>query len=143
MADVQINDKLFIPESCLQFQASRSSGPGGQHVNKLNTRITLIFDLPNCPTLSDAHKQRLVKALAAWADREGRLHIASQRYRSQQANRQDALERLKTQMALALRPRLKRRKTAIPARAVEQRLERKKRHATIKKLRMPIKQDKE
>ena len=53
MADLYINESLSIPETCLLVQVSRSSGPGGQNVNKLNTRITLVCDLPNCPTLTD------------------------------------------------------------------------------------------
>ncbi|HDS84840.1 MAG TPA: aminoacyl-tRNA hydrolase [Phycisphaerales bacterium] len=141
MTDVQINDKLTIPQSCLDFQTSRSSGPGGQNVNKLNTRVTLIFDLLHCPTLSDFQRTRLRKKFASRIDRDGRLHLSSQRYRSQHANRQDALERFKALIAEALKPRPKRRKTTVPAKAIRQRLEQKKRRSAIKRLRDPVDYD--
>jgi ribosome-associated protein len=70
MADLQVNDRLSIPEICLHYSSSRSSGPGGQNVNKLNTRITLVFDLTECPTLTDDQKHRLLKKLAPYADKK-------------------------------------------------------------------------
>lgn len=138
MADIIINDTLTIPETCLRLSPSRSSGPGGQNVNKLNTRITLVFDLPNCPTLTDEQKQRLLKKLSTYADKEGCLHISSQRHRSQYANRLDATERLTSLVAQAIKPPVKRRKTAVPKGAIRKRLELKKRRSAIKRRRLPV-----
>lgn len=141
MTDIQINDKLAIPDACLHFHSSRSSGPGGQNVNKLNTRITLVVDLPNCPTLTDEQRRRLRRKLASRIDKDGRLHITAQRFRSQHANRQDALDRLATLMADALKPTVHRRKTAIPKKAIQKRLELKKRRSITKRLRGTVDRD--
>lgn len=135
MADLQVNDSLSIPEICLHYSSSRSSGPGGQNVNKLNTRITLVFDLTECPTLTDDQKHRLLKKLAPYADKEGRIHISSQRHRSQHANRLDAGQRLAALIALAVKTTKKRRKTAIPKSAIRKRLVSKRQRSEIKQQR--------
>ena len=62
---IEITDDIFISEDELVFKASRSSGPGGQNVNKVNTRITLFFDVAGCEVLSDIQKQRILTRLAA------------------------------------------------------------------------------
>lgn len=141
MADLYINESLSIPETCLLVQVSRSSGPGGQNVNKLNTRITLVCDLPNCPTLTDEQKQRLLKKLSTYADKGGCLHISSQRHRSQHANRLDAMERLAVLIAEAVKPPVKRRKTAIPRAAIRKRLEQKKQRSATKRQRFSVDDD--
>ncbi len=143
MMDVQINGNLVIPESCLRFQTSRSSGPGGQNVNKLNTRVTVIFDPASCPTLTGAQKQRLFKRLASRIDKDGCLRISSQRYRRQHANRQDALDRLEGLIAQAVKPPVKRLRTAVPNSAIRKRLEQKKQRSQIKRLRSKRDLDKE
>lgn len=143
MMDVQINGNLVIPESCLRFQTSRSSGPGGQNVNKLNTRVTVIFDPASCPTLTGVQKQRLFKKLASRIDKDGCLRISSQRYRRQHANRQDALDRLEGLIAQAVKPPVKRRRTAVPNSAIRKRLEQKKQRSQIKRLRSKRDLDKE
>lgn len=137
MPDLCVNDKLFIPELYLRFQSSRSSGPGGQNVNKLNTRMTVVLDVANCSILTDIQKQRILKKLSGYADKDGCLHISSQRHRSQHANRLDALERLSVLLAQAVKPPVKRRKTAVPKRAVEKRLGDKKKRSMLKKQRLP------
>ena len=135
MTDLFVNDKLSIPEMYLHFQSSRSSGPGGQNVNKLNTRMTVV-DVPSCPALTDSQKQRILKKLSSYADKDGGLHISSQRHRSQHANRLDALERLSALVAQAIKPPVKRRKTAVPRAAIRKRLEQKKKRSSIKKQRL-------
>lgn len=135
MSDLEVNDKLDIPETCLRVMASRSSGPGGQNVNKLNTRITLVFDLPNCPTLTDEQKGRLLKKLSGYADKEGCLQVSSQRYRSQHANRADAEARLAGLIAHAIKPAVKRRKTTVPRAAIRKRLQIKRQRSETKRLR--------
>lgn len=143
MAVVHIDGKRVIPENCLRFQTSRSSGPGGQNVNKLNTRVTVIFDPASCPTLTGVQKQRLFKKLASRIDKDGCLRISSQRYRRQHANRQDALDRLTALVADAVKPPVKRRRTAVPNSAIRKRLEQKKRRSQAKRLRSKPDIDKE
>lgn len=135
MSDIVINNAITIPGDCVRMTASRSSGPGGQNVNKLNTRVTVIVDVPHCPVLSDEQKQRIAARLAAYADSDGCLHVSSQRHRSQHANRLDAVERLAAMIDRAIVPPVKRRKTRTPYAAVQRRLESKKRRSTIKKFR--------
>ncbi|MCU0918492.1 MAG: hypothetical protein MUC88_28625, partial [Planctomycetes bacterium] len=76
-----------IPENELVITASRSSGPGGQNVNKLNTRVIVLFDVTGSPSLSNEQKQEVLSRLATRIDKRGVLHVASQAYRSQEANR--------------------------------------------------------
>ncbi len=133
--DLQVTPAVRIPGAELAWRFSRSSGPGGQNVNKLNTRITLVFDLPGCPTLSDAQKERILKKLDTYADKDGNLHISSQQYRSQHANRHDAAKRLAVLIAEALKTHPKRRKTAVPRAAIRKRLEMKRKRAEIKRQR--------
>jgi len=135
VTDLYINEKLVIPELYLRFQSSRSSGPGGQNVNKLNTRITVILDVAHCPALTGSQKMRILKKLSAYADKDGGLHISSQRHRSQHANRLDATERLTVLVAQAVKPPVKRRKTAVPRAAIRKRLEQKKKRSSIKQQR--------
>ncbi len=124
-----------IPESELVFQASRSSGPGGQNVNKLNTRIVALFRVADSTSLSDEQKQRILNKLATRIDKEGVLHVVSQQYRSQEANRRAAVARLQELVAEALKPRPVRKKTSAPAGARERRLQEKKQRSTRKRQR--------
>jgi len=132
---IEITDKIAIGRDELVFRASRSSGPGGQNVNKLNTRITVWFDVANCPSLSAAQKRRILKSLATRADKQGKIHVASQRHRSQKANRDATVERLAELLRGALAKRPVRRKTAVPYAARQRRLEDKKRRSILKKQR--------
>jgi len=80
-----------IPESELVFKASRSGGPGGQNVNKLNTRVTVLFHVAGSPSLSDEQKQQVRTRLARRIDSRGVLHVTAQTHRSQEANRRSAV----------------------------------------------------
>ena len=123
---------VLIPESELVFQASRSSGPGGQNVNKLNTRIVALFHVLGSTTLSDEQKRQVLSRLATRIDKEGVLHVASQKYRSQEANRRAAVERLQELVQEALKPRPVRKKTRVPAGVRERRLKDKKQRSELK-----------
>jgi len=68
---IEITDNISIREDELIFKASRSAGPGGQNVNKVNTRITLFFDVPNCESFSDVQKSRILSRLATRAYKNG------------------------------------------------------------------------
>ena len=138
MKDLYINPKLTIPSDYLNISTSRSSGPGGQHVNKLNTRVSIFFDIPNCLCLDEDQKHTLLTTLKNRIDHQGVLQVSSQQYRSQTANRNAALERLAELIAIALKPKRKRKKTQIPKRAVRKRLEDKNVRSMTKKLRSRI-----
>jgi ribosome-associated protein len=90
---MRIDDRLSIPEEELTFVTSRSSGPGGQNVNKLETRVTVRFDLAS-PGLDDEQRTRLRERLASRVSRAGVLQVTSQRHRTQAANRDAAVARL-------------------------------------------------
>ncbi|MBM4024174.1 MAG: aminoacyl-tRNA hydrolase [Planctomycetes bacterium] len=125
----------LIPEDELVYRTSRSSGPGGQNVNKLNTRVTVLFDVAGSPSLSDEQKLQIRSRLATRLDKNGVLHVASQKHRSQEANRRTAVERLQQLVAEALRPVPVRKKTKTPAAARERRLREKKQRSERKQQR--------
>ncbi len=123
---------VLIPENELVFQASRSSGPGGQNVNKLNTRIVVRFSVRGSTSLSDEQKRQLLSRLTSRIDKEGVLHVASQRHRSQEANRRAAVERLQELVHEALKSKPVRKKTKVSAGARERRLKDKKQRSVLK-----------
>ena len=134
-AKIEINTGVFIRDDELIFRASRSSGPGGQNVNKLNTRITLFFDMKNCRSLSDEQKIMISRRLSSRIDKDGFLRIVSQKHRSQNANRIAAIERLQELLADALKEKPKRKKTKVPYSAINRRLKQKRNRSLKKQLR--------
>ena len=110
-------------------------GRGGQNVNKVNTRITLFFDVANCDSFSDVQKRRILSRLATRADKNGILRVVSQRFRTQSANRRAAVERLQQLLADALKTRPVRKKTRIPYAAKKRRLEQKRQRSQLKQRR--------
>jgi len=127
MAILDITQDVAIPEDELTFQASRSSGPGGQHVNKVSSRVTLHFDIASSPSLSDEQKQRLLTQLATRVNRNGILRVVSQQHRSQLANRDAAKARFATLLQEALTSETPRTPTR-PSRRVKQRRREEKQH---------------
>lgn len=132
---VQIDDNTVIGDDELVFKASRSSGPGGQNVNKVNTRIMLLFDVAGSPSLSERQKQRIGRKLATRIDKRGVLRVVSQKGRTQEANRKAAAERLVQLLAEALKRRAVRKETKVPVGAREQRLKEKKQRGALKQQR--------
>ena len=128
-----INDNLQIPLSEIHYRFSTSSGPGGQHANKASTRVTLLFDVANSPSLTDNNRQILLKRLASYMDKDGVLQIHVQESRSQHKNREIANNRLRHLLATALIRRKKRRTTRPSKEAVRKRLEAKKKRSQRKK----------
>jgi len=117
----------------LRYQTSRSSGPGGQNVNKVETRVTLLFDLDSTPDLTDDQKARVRERLATRINKEGVLRVVSQRHRTQNANRQAATERFALLLAGALTTAPPRRKTKPSRTAKRRRLEGKRRRSRLKR----------
>jgi ribosome-associated protein len=132
---IPINDNLSIPESEISFAASRSGGPGGQNVNKVSSRVTLSFDVVRSSALSEEQKKSILRTLATRINKDGILRIVSQRTRSQEMNREDALERFSELLRIALTPKRLRIKTRVPGAAKERRLEDKRKRTVTKQAR--------
>lgn len=132
---IHIDEELAIPAGELRFETSPSSGPGGQHANKTETRVTAIFDIEASRVLSDDQRARLRDALSSRLTQAGELRISAQSHRSQKANREEAIERLADTLRDALEPEPERKPTKPPKRAKRKRLEEKKQQAEKKRLR--------
>ena len=135
---VRITEAVSIPLSELRFRFACSGGPGGQHVNRSATQVELLFDVAGSPSLDEAQRQRVLEKLKSHIDKEGTLHLVSQRFRSQLRNREEVVERFQMLMREALRvPR--RRLPTCPTRASqERRLKEKRRRSEIKKGRQRV-----
>ncbi len=129
---IEITDDIGIEDSELSFTATRSSGPGGQHVNKVSTRITLRFDLAATTRFDAAQKELIRQRLATRISKQGILWVTSQRHRSQSANRDAAVERFVDLLRGALEVDPERRKSRTPARVHRKRLDSKRHRARIK-----------
>ena len=130
---IRITDQLSIPEDELRFTASRSRGPGGQHLNKTSTRVTLRFDLANSPSLSPEQKKLLRERLPTRISKQGVLRVVSQKTRSQAANRKAALERFVELLQQSLELRPKRKPVKMPSSAREKRIAGKKHRGHLKR----------
>jgi ribosome-associated protein len=128
-----INDQLAIPLRELEFRFSQSSGPGGQHVNKSSTQVTLLFDVAQSPSLDETTRARLLEKLASRLTKEGVLQISVQESRSQHQNREAAVARFQAVLSAALRRPKARRKTKPSRGVVEKRLETKRRRGLRKR----------
>lgn len=138
---LRVNDELAIPRAEIQYRATRSGGPGGQHVNTSSTRIELEFDVPGSPSLSETQRARIMERLATRIDGSGILRLSSSGSRSQHQNREDVTERLVRLLAEALRERKTRKRTKVPRAVKEARLQAKKKRAGVKKNRGPVAPD--
>ncbi len=132
---VAITDEIEIDDDELRFSASRSSGPGGQNVNKVSTRVTLRWDLEGSGALSAEQKARVRERLPTRISREGVLWVNAQRERRQSANRRLATERFVELLQQALEVPEARRPTKMPRRARRRRLEDKRRRSRLKRQR--------
>ncbi|MCP4655995.1 MAG: aminoacyl-tRNA hydrolase [bacterium] len=130
---ILISDEAAIDDGELTFTSSRSAGPGGQHVNKVNTRVTLRFDVLDSPALSPEQKERILERLPTRISKSGILSVSSQRHRSQAANREAALERFIALLRDALEIQPERRPTRIPRRAIRRRRADKRHRARVKR----------
>lgn len=124
---------LRIPLTELEYRASRSGGPGGQHVNTSSTRVEVWWDVASSPSLSDEHRARLLSRLASRLDSSGRLRLVASGSRSQLRNREEVTARLREIVAEAIRVPKRRRPTRPTKAAKAARLEAKRRRASIKR----------
>ncbi len=131
----RINDEVTIGEDELRFEFARSSGPGGQNVNKVETKVTLLFDVRNSPSLSDERRTLVEERLSSRITKHGVLRITSQRHRTREANRRATVERFVDLLADALEEGEPRVSTKVPAAKRRRRLEDKKRRSRVKALR--------
>ena len=133
-----VNEQLSIPRAELEYRATRSGGPGGQHVNTSSTKIELTWDLGASPSVTDEQRAAIAAKLQNRIDERGVLRLTSSSSRSQHQNREDVTERLAKLLADALRPRKARKKTKVPRSVKEARLKSKKKRSETKRNRRDV-----
>lgn len=132
---LQITPSLQIDERELQFDYVRASGPGGQNVNKVATAVQLRFDVVHSHSLAPDIKGRLIRLAGKRVNADGILIIEAKRFRTQEANREDAIQKFVGLIHRSLLPPKLRRKTRPTAASREKRLQEKKQRGETKKIR--------
>ncbi len=135
---ISITPSIAIDEAEVQFQFVTASGPGGQNVNRVATAAHLRFDAASSPSLTDEVRQRLASVAGRRMTGDGVLIIKAQRFRSQEQNREDAINRLVALLQKAAETPRRRRATRPTRASEERRLESKKRRSKTKRLRAPV-----
>jgi ribosome-associated protein len=130
-----VSDRMEIPDGELEFATSRSSGPGGQNVNKVSTRVTLLWNVDTSPSISGEQRALVRERLAGRISREGVLRVSSQRHRTQLANREAAIARFAELVAEALSEAPRRIPVRVPHSVDQKRLEEKRRRSRLKRTR--------
>ncbi|MDE3056442.1 MAG: aminoacyl-tRNA hydrolase [Bacteroidota bacterium] len=132
---IRINDRIVIPLSEIQFRFSRSGGPGGQNVNRVSSRVELLFDLAVAMSLDADTKRLLLQNLKNKIDSKGMLRVVAQESRSQWKNRETAIEKFSELLKRASRKK-KERKATVPGESSHQRrVDEKKKRSVVKALR--------
>lgn len=135
---IHITRTITIDESQIKEDFIRASGPGGQNVNKVATAVQLRFDMANSPSLPDDVRERLISLAGRRITEDGILIIEARRFRTQEKNRKDAMDRLVELIRNAAQKPKIRRKTRSTLASKMRRLENKRRHAETKRMRGPV-----
>jgi len=135
---IRVTETILLDESEIRERFLRSSGPGGQNVNKVATAVQLRFDVRNSRSLPDDVRERLVRLAGRRMTGEGALVIEARRFRTQERNRQDARDRLIALVRKAAEALAPRRKTRPPGESRKRRLESKRRRSEFKKTRRRV-----
>ena len=138
---IRVTDSISLSEREIEVQFIRAPGPGGQNVNKVASAVQLRFDAKSCPALSEAVFARLGSLAGSRMTQQGVIVLSASRFRSQERNRQDALERLISLIREAATPPRRRRPTKPSAASRRRRSEAKKRQSERKALRGKTRQD--
>ncbi len=135
---IQITDDIYIPDSELQFDFIRGSGPGGQNVNKVASAVQLRFDAEASNSIPEDMKSRLNRLAGKRMTEKGELIIHAKKYRQQEQNRKDAVDRFVRLLQAAARPPRPRRRTKPSRAAKERRIQNKRQTAQKKQLRRDV-----
>lgn len=130
---LEISQTIRLPLKELSFRFARSSGSGGQNVNKIETKVLLEFDITKTSALEDGVRLRMITRLSHWIDNDGILRLTSQRFRSQYRNRLDCVERLQILLQEALVEQAERKPTRPSYGMIQRRLETKRHQSQRKK----------
>jgi len=138
---LDVNSQLQIPLAEFEITFARSGGPGGQNVNKVNSKAILRWGARTSPSMPDAIRQRFLQKYAARLTNEGELLVTSQRFRDAPRNVQDCLEKLRTMLLAVANPPKRRRPTRPTRGSIERRLRGKRRQSAVKQRRRLPKDD--
>ncbi len=130
---IQITETLFISENELHFDFVRSSGPGGQNVNKVATAVQLRFDVQRSPSLPEDIRSRLISLAGSKLTGTGEIVIIARRHRTQHQNRMEALDRLIRLIRSAAKEQKRRKKTSVPYGERQRRLNQKHHRSQLKR----------
>ena len=135
---IEIDKRIWIPKRELEFKFGTSSGPGGQHVNKVETKVTLLFHIQSSSVFSTEEKEMLLDRLSTRINKNGFLSVSSSKFRSQQGNREQVIERFSQLVSEAIKPAKKRKKSRVSKKQKIDRLNAKKKRGEQKRLRSKV-----
>ncbi|MDP7009044.1 MAG: alternative ribosome rescue aminoacyl-tRNA hydrolase ArfB [Phycisphaerales bacterium] len=138
---IQINETLSIPFREIRFVATTGTGPGGQHVNRVATKVVLLWDMSTSTALTEAQRKRIQVSCATRINKQGVFRVVSSKHRSQKANKDATLERFVLLLRGVLKKERRRTKTRVSRAQKTKRLDAKKRRSTTKSLRKPPNHD--